>query len=147
MSIRIATEQDVLPLAKLVAALAHYYLEDSSDVLPAWFSETLSVSAFSARIASAEYLNFLFEEAGVIAGYISIKGGAHLYHLFVAEEFHGRGIGRALWMHAKGRIQSNTVSLRSSIYAVPIYKKFGFYESGAVGIKDGISFQPMVFEK
>jgi predicted GNAT family N-acyltransferase len=39
--------------------------------------------------------------------------------------------------------QSNRFTLRSSLYAVPIYKRFGFSESGPVGTKDGISFQPM----
>jgi len=143
MSIREATEQDVSQIAELVASLAYYYLNDPRDELPQWFSETLSLSAFSSRVSSPEYLNFVFDQAGVITGYISIKGQTHLYHLFVSEMSQGKGIARLLWRHAKERCQSDNFTLRSSIYAVPVYKRFGFSESGLVGIKDGISFQPM----
>lgn len=143
MSIRVATEKDVSQIKDLVSSLAHYYLNDPGDELPSWFSETLSLSAFSSRISSTEYLNFVFDEAGVIVGYVSLKGGAHLYHLFVSEKSQGNGIARLLWHHAKERSQGNNITLRSSIYAVPVYKRFGFTESGPIGFKDGISFQPM----
>lgn len=143
MSIRVAAKRDVPQIADLVASLAHYYLNDPSNKLPAWFSETLSLSAFYSRISSSEYQNFVFDEAGVIAGYISLKGGTHLYHLFVLEKSQGKGVARLLWNHAKECSQSNSFSLRSSIYAVPVYRRFGFSESGPLGTKDGISFQPM----
>ncbi|WP_299198695.1 GNAT family N-acetyltransferase [uncultured Amphritea sp.] len=143
MSIRIAVESDVLQIADLVASLSHFYLDEPGQELPFWFRESITEAAFAARVSSPEYLNFVFEEAGVLIGYISIKGGNHLYHLFVAEAFQGRGISRLLWLHAKERSQSKSFSLRSSLYAVPVYKRFGFVESGPVGSKDGISFQPM----
>ncbi|WP_425475087.1 GNAT family N-acetyltransferase [Brenneria uluponensis] len=41
----------------------------------------------------------------------------------------------------------NTYTVRSSIYAVPIYKKLGFKESESVTSKEGIRFQPMVLER
>ena len=143
MSIRLATEKDVSRIADLVASLAPYYLDESLKELPLWFSDSLSASAFSVRISSSEYMNFVFEEAGAIAGYISLKGKSHLYHLFVSKEYQGKGIARLLWQHAKECSQANSFFLRSSLYAVPIYKRFGFVESGPPGTKDGISFQPM----
>lgn len=39
----------------------------------------------------------------------------------------------------------DTTSVRSSIYAVPVYKRFGFLESGPAGSKDGVSFEPMEY--
>lgn len=143
MSIRIAVESDVHQIADLVASLSHFYLDEPGKELPVWFRESITEVAFAARVPSLEYLNFVYEEVGVLLGYISIKGGSHLYHLFVAEVFQGRGISRLLWLQAKERSQSKSFSLRSSLYAVPVYKRFGFVESGSVGTKDGISFQPM----
>lgn len=143
MGIRKAIETDVPKVASLVKSLAHYYLNEPSRELPSWLADTLTYEAFAARISSTEYLNFVFEEAGSIVGYIAIKKTGHLYHLFVAEECQGRGVSRLLWEHAKRHCQCNCFSLRSSIYAVPVYKRFGFLESGPVGTKDGVSFQPM----
>ena len=143
MSIRVANETDLPQIAGLVASLSHFYLDDPGKELPVWFRDSITEAAFAARVSSPEYLNFVYEEAGVLMGYISIKGGSHLYHLFVAQAFQGRGVSRLLWLHAKEHSQSKHFSLRSSLYAVPVYKRFGFVESGPVGTKDGISFQPM----
>src|SRR5690606_40652166 len=69
------------------------------------------------------------EVAGEIVGVVGMRDGSHVYHLFVAEEHQGRGLGRALWEHAKaeclrrGRPAAFTVN--SSRGAVPIYERFG----------------------
>lgn len=143
MSIRIAKENDVSQIRNLVMSLSHYYLSDPSENLPAWFEDTLSTTAFNERITNTEYQNLVFEENETIVGYISIKNGSHVYHLFVSSAFQGKGIARLLWEHARKLTGSGSYSLRSSIYAVPVYQRFGFVESGPVGYKDGIVFQAM----
>lgn len=143
MSIRVATTNDVRQTRDLVVSLAHYYLDRSAATLPSWFSDTLTLCSFSERLASPEYQNYVYEEAGSIVGYISIKAQSHLYHLFVSEEFQGKGIARRLWTHAREHSHASQFSLRSSLQAVPIYRHFGFTESGPIEVKDGISFQPM----
>lgn len=146
MSIRVAIEQDANALSELVGSLSHFYQEDTSKLLPEWFVDTIQVASFEARISSPEYLNLVYEEAGVIKGYISIKNASHLYHLFVCEELHGKGIATKLWQKARSvHPESRYYALRSSLYAVPVYLKFGFHKSGSVGFKDGIGFQPMEF--
>jgi GNAT superfamily N-acetyltransferase len=143
MSIRPAIQTDVTQIAGLVKSLAHFYLDDPRAELPSWLNETLSDEAFTSRISSSKYLNFVFEEADSIVGYISIESPGHLYHLFVSEKFQGKGISRLLWEHARQNCHDTTFSLRSSLHAIPVYKQFGFSESGPVGTKDGVSFQPM----
>lgn len=143
MTIRPAIESDVPHVARLVKSLAHYYLDDSSGELPKWLNDTLTFEAFSSRISGPDNLNFVYEESGIIVGYISVKEIGHLYHLFVADGFQGNGISRLLWEHAREHCHCNSFTLRSSLHAVPVYKRFGFMESGPVGTKDGVSFQPM----
>ncbi|MBI1425724.1 MAG: GNAT family N-acetyltransferase [Gammaproteobacteria bacterium] len=147
MSIRPANETDVPQIAVLVKSLAHYYLNDPSRELPSWLNNTLTYEAFADRISSSEYLNFVYEEAGTIVGYISINRNGHLYHLFVAEQSQGKGISRLIWEHAKQYCECVCFSVRSSLYAIPVYKRFGFCETGPVGTKDGVSFQPMELTK
>lgn len=143
MSIRTAIKTDVPAIAELVKSLAHYYLDDPGGTLPLWLEDTLTREAFLARISDANYSNVVFEESGSIAGYISVRSPGHLYHLFVPEEYQGKGISRSLWEYVRKQGQFSTFSVRSSIRAVPVYKRFGFMESGPVGTKNGISFQPM----
>lgn len=147
MGIRTANITDVPQLADLAKSLAHYYLSDPSGGLPSWLADTLTYEAFASRLSSAEYFNFVYEEDGSVIAYISINKNGHLYHLFVAEQFQGKGISRLLWECAKKSCQCNSYSLRSSLYAIPVYKRFGFSESGPVRTKDGVSFQPMEYSE
>lgn len=143
MSIRAASHVDIEQMVRLVKSLAFYYLDNPNAELPLWLKESLTKEAFEIRVSSSDYLNFVYEEEGSVIGYISVKQPGHLYHLFVAEEFQGRGISRLLWNYVLRNSECKTFSLRSSLYAIPVYKKFGFSESGPVGTKDGVSFQPM----
>ena len=146
MSIRIAIKQDSEALSKLVISLAHFYQEKPSEPLPKWIMDTLQPSSFESRINHSGYLNLVYEESSEIKGYISIKDTSHLYHLFVHEELHGKGIARQLWLRARSHFpESHHYTLRSSLFAIPVYSKFGFYKTDSIAFKDGIGFQPMAF--
>ncbi|MFT5707137.1 MAG: GNAT superfamily N-acetyltransferase [Oceanospirillaceae bacterium] len=143
MSIRAAKKNDVINISNLVASLSHCYLKNTGSDLPEWFDQTLTNSAFSKRIEDTDYSNFVYEIEGEIIGYIAIKGCSYLFHLFVSEKHQGEGLSRELWEFATKVCVSNIYTLRSSLYAIPVYRKFGFIESGPTGEKDGIGFQPM----
>jgi len=146
-NIRVVSPDDVKHISQLVKDLAHFYSNDSESTLPTWFTTTLTDSEFLKRIENKEYSNFLYEVEGIVVGYISIKNNNHLYHLFVSEQYQRKGIAKQLWRHAANKCMSNTYTVRSSLNAVPIYKKFGFVESGLAQHKDGVGFQPMVFKQ
>jgi len=143
MSIRSATPRDIKQISLLVTSLAHFYLNNSENNIPDWLSNTLTQKAFLTRIRSDEYVNFVYERQEKIIAYISIKKPNHLYHLFVSEHFQGKGIARLLWQHILNTGQYSTFTLRSSVYAIPIYKRFGFCEIGSLDTKDGVCFQSM----
>ena len=74
--------------------------------------------------------NFIFEEEGQLAGFISLVG-ERVCALFVAPEMQGRGIGRALLEHAK--ILKGRLSLRvyrENERALSFYEKCGFVAAG-----------------
>lgn len=145
MSIRAARVDDTENIRSLVLSLAHCYLPARQTVLPEWFAATLIPAEFSKRLSEDEYVNYVYEAAGKLVGYIAIKNGCHLYHLFVAGEHQHQGIARKLWRHASSRSKSTKFTVRSSLFAVPVYTKFGFKESGPVGEREGIQFQPMEY--
>lgn len=137
------SQHDVKQVSMLVRSLSHYYLNNSSNKLPEWFSTTLTECEFSNRLKNLYFTNLICEVNNSIVGYLSMKGDNHLYHLFVAEKQQGKGIAKKLWQHAMGICISEYYTLRSSLFAVPVYRNFGFIESGSALEKDGISFQPM----
>lgn len=143
MKVRGAIKDDASSLCTLVISLSHFYLENDQDELPSWFRETLTQEAFLNRIESDDYHNFVYEDQGKVIGYLSMKGNRHLYHLFVSEPYQGKGISRQLWNHVMIECVSDIYTLRSSLFAVPVYKRFGFKVSGDAEEKEGIGFQPM----
>jgi len=143
MNIRVTNKYDVSDICSLVTSLSHFYLKKGEWQLPNWFAETLTADAFLNRIQSEEYQNFVYEINGEIVCYLAIKGNSHLYHLFVSELHQGKGISRCLWDHAITNCATEIYTLRSSMYAVPIYQKFGFEAIGEATEKDGIVFQVM----
>jgi predicted N-acetyltransferase YhbS len=145
MKIRKARTSDIDKVAEIVRALSHYYLEDGMHDLPEWFKATLTDSAFAGRFSDSDYFNFVAEIDGTVVGYISVKAGFHLYHLFVASGFHNQGIARRLWQHCVCHLNIEQCTVRSSLFAVPVYSQFGFCVSGSRAFKDGIGFQPMVY--
>ena len=145
MKTRKAEIADVAGVAELVRGLSFYYSENGQDELPEWFRATITNSAFADRFDDPEYFNFVAEIHGSIVGYVSVKTGFHLYHLFVSSSFHNQGIAKSLWQHCVGQLNIEQCTVRSSIYAIPVYSKLGFTISGDRACKDGIGFQLMFY--
>lgn len=143
MSIRAANSSDAPRLRSLVSDLSRFYLRDPDTPLPTWLASTLSETAFLDRLSSNEHYNYVYELDGEVVAYISIKRPGHLYHLFVVESHQGQGIARLLWEHVAKQLDDCTYTVRSSLYAIPVYKRFGFVESASAGEKDGVLYQPM----
>jgi GNAT superfamily N-acetyltransferase len=143
MSIRVANQNDVSKICSLVLSLSHFYLENIESELPDWFAETLTERAFLNRTTNEEYQNFVYEVQGEIVGYLALKGGRHLYHLFVAENHQGKGISKCLWNYARNACIAEVYTLRSSLFAILVYQNFGFKVVGDAGEKEGIGFQSM----
>ena len=147
MIIRRACTEDVKKIATLVMSLSHYYLpkQELAKELPSWFLSSLTEDEFLYRIKQGDSSNFVYIIGNEIVGYISMKENSHLYHLFVSESHQRKGIANTLWQHVLGQNNAEKYTLRSSLYAVPVYKKWGFVETDSVREKDGIKFQSMEY--
>lgn len=145
MFIRKAELDDIPAIRELVCSLSHYFQAEPGNALPPWFAATLSDAAFAQRFTDSSYCNFVATMDGQLAGYIALNSGFHLYHLFVAPTFHRQGVAKRLWHHCLQQLPIAQCTVRSSLYAVPVYQQLGFRQSGLAGAKDGIHFQPMLF--
>jgi GNAT superfamily N-acetyltransferase len=83
---------------------------------------------------------------GALRGMLADRGAGHISLLFVQKEFHRQGISRALFAHYADVCREagvTGITVNSSPYAVEIYRKLGFAETGAEQTQNGIRFTPM----
>ena len=83
-----------------------------------------------------------------ITGVIELRDGHHVSLFFVDEAYQGRGLGGRLFREALalGQAQAGAagqISVNSSVYAVPIYERLGFAQTGSEETQNGIRFVPM----
>lgn len=143
MNVRQAMTEDVAEIRALVVSLSGFYLSDPHAAPPRWLTETLTVEQFGSRLGSTDFVNRVALVGGELVGYVCMKKNGHLYHLFVSEQHQGKGIARALWGSMLECCKCSTYTVRSSLYAVPMYKRLGFVETGPVAEQEGVQFQTM----
>ena len=80
------------------------------------------------------------ELKGVIAAH---EGRTHICCFFVKAQYQGQGIGRELWEFLKENSSSPCITVNSSPYAVPIYRKLGFVDTDTEQLSDGMRYTPM----
>ncbi len=143
--IRSASAVDASAISTLVSALSQYVLDDSTNNDLAPFLTSLTTAAYLERIESPRFVHYVAEDLNGICGVIALRDNSHLFHLFVRSDAHRKGIARALWEHAKALSLSNTFTVNSALFAVPVYARFGFIENGDQQTANGVTFVPMVF--
>ena len=84
------------------------------------------------------------ELKGVIA---TNKNRRHICCFFVKAQYHRQGIGRKLWEYLLANSSSEVITVNSSPYAVPVYRKLGFVDTDAEQLSDGMRYTPMKYER
>lgn len=100
------------------------------------------------RYFQSGYRYHLAECAGRLVGVVAVRDNSHLYHLFVDETCHRRGIARSLWDIAKRESiaagNPGRFTVNSSLFALEIYRRLGFVETGTPECRHGVVFVPTV---
>lgn len=106
----------------------------------------MGIAEFHGYINSpADMAKLTFYEArinGRLVGVLAMRGH-HISLFFVDEQFHRRGIGRALFEYMKNECEHKTFTVNSSPFAVGFYIELGFKPLSAELCKNGIKFTPM----
>ncbi len=87
-----------------------------------------------------------FRDDYTLIGVIATRNfGGHISLFFVKREYQMQGIGKKLFLEAVRRSKTNIMTVNSSPFAIPVYKKMGFYETDSEKEKNGILFTPMMY--
>lgn len=87
-------------------------------------------------------------EGDSLLGVIATRNeGSHVALFFVRQIYHRQGVGKKLFEYAAKLCGSDTITVNSSPYAVPIYRRLGFVDQDVEQLKDGIRYTPMKYTK
>lgn len=106
------------------------------------------VQTFYNCITTPSYIAMLvfygaFEENELLGIIATRNGGKHIAMFFVADAYHRQGIGRKLFEEVLKDCTADRITVSSSPYAVPVYHKLGFVDTGLERITDGMRYTPM----
>ena len=141
--IRKANASDAEAISRLVTGLAHYFVADPASLEVGPFLAGLTAPSYAERIGSSSFSHYIAEDSTGTCGMIALRDGSHVYHLFVRADAHGQGVARALWEHAKALSGHSTFTVNSSLFAIPVYERFGFVAKTAPQTAGGLVFVPM----
>ncbi len=124
--------------------VAHEYPQEGIDT----FKEFIQPEELQKMIENEKIFMLGCFDMGKLVGAVAIMDFCHVSLLFVDKEYQCKGIAKALFTKALELcIQKNPelceMTVNSSIYAVPIYKKLGFNITGEPATNNGITFVPM----
>ncbi|RXJ96291.1 hypothetical protein CRV00_01335 [Malaciobacter molluscorum] len=142
--IRIPKLKDAKELSILVTSLLSYLFEDTT---PSWFKDEISENSFEERLKDKSYKHYIYTINEKIVGFITIKEENKLFHLFVDESFHKKGIAKKLFECVKTNMDITDMKVNASLYAVAFYEALGFEKSGKQEHFKGLDYQPLIYNK
>jgi GNAT superfamily N-acetyltransferase len=147
MEFRAGLPADAEVIAGLIASFQSELTDDPSGAGAEKFLASVSLKAEREYLSSKRYLYLLAYSDSQLAGFIAIRDGCHLFHLFVERTYQRQGIARLLWERALCELcvprGDGGLTVNSSLSAVSVYQSFGFVPTGPVQHEHGISFLPM----
>jgi GNAT superfamily N-acetyltransferase len=149
MEVRELTRTEISPAMELVwRVFSEFEAPEYSGEGVETFRAFIQPDEIYKMLDAGEMLIFGAFMNGSLRGVLAEKGAGHISLFFVRKEFHRQGIGRALFEHyadACMKRQIARVTVNSSPYAVPVYRKLGFSDTDAEQLQNGIRYVPMEY--
>ena len=113
------------------------------------FAEFVTDEMLKRLFLQGKYLLFVAVKEDKMIGLISLRSGNHISLLFVDNEYHRKGVGKALIKYLQEYMLANTgyekMTVNAAPYGVPFYHAVGFMDTGVETRKEGIIYTPMEF--
>jgi ribosomal protein S18 acetylase RimI-like enzyme len=148
LTIRPAIESDAPGISALIYSQLHHRAPAAVDPAPPEFLAGFSLETIRGYIANARYRYLVALTGMQLVGVLGTRDSHRLLHFFVAGPYQRRGIARALWSRARSDLMGAAngelrLLVNSSIYAIPVYEKFGFKACGPPIEGTGVTYVPM----
>ena len=148
LDIRAAEPSDAAAISALVSALVtQFIVPDCSSAGAAILLNSMTTAAIAGYISQPNFDYQVATLEGELVAVVATRDNSHLYHLFVAEAYQGRGYARLLWQQAKRRCferaGTKIFTVNASPYAEALYRRFGFVAIQGRREQQGIVDVPM----
>ncbi|HEY9102827.1 GNAT family N-acetyltransferase [Chitinimonas sp.] len=147
--LRPAHSADAAAISTLIRSLSHLVLlhPDGRGAEP--FLASIGPAAISGYITDPRYCYQLVMAEGELAGVLAVRDGSHLFHLFIAPAWQGRGLGARVLTQAMARVLAAhpRMTVNASLNAISFYAKAGFVPVGEQVAQDGVAFLPMALDR
>lgn len=147
LTFRRADAADAPAISALIASVMHYMTLRPDGQGAETFKASLAPAAIAGYIAAPAYHYQVALLRDQVVGVVALRERCHVFHLFVAPAFHHRGFGRQLWQSARAASiaagHAGDITVNSSVYAAPMYRRFGFADAGPRVEQNGIAYIPM----
>ncbi|WP_196139133.1 GNAT family N-acetyltransferase [Aliikangiella sp. G2MR2-5] len=80
-----------------------------------------------------------------LIGVVGMKSPDYLFHLFIEESSHNKGIATQLWQEALVWSDATEISVNASRYALKFYQKLGFIKVDEMKDVNGVIYFPMKY--
>jgi len=144
---RAGSPQDAEAVAGLIASFQRELTDDPSGAGAERYLASVSVESEREYLASERYRYIMACAGSDLAGFIAIRDGSHVFHLFVARAYQRMGLARLLWERALRDLcapnAEGVFTVNSSLSAVPVYEAFAFAPADSIQRAHGIAFLPM----
>ncbi len=151
MRVRRATVADAQRISRLIRSLSGSFFLSPTATGAEPFLQSIGEQAIRGYISASNFSYHVAEAENEIVGLVALRDNSHLYHLFVSQDFQGKGLGRCLWQRVRQAAlqtgNSGRFTVNSSLNAVPVYERFGFVATGATIEKNGVAFVPMELQQ
>lgn len=148
LHIRPAEPSDAVAISTLVSALVtKFIVPDCSPSGAVILLNSMTAAAIAGYISQPNFDYQLATLQGELVAVVATRDNSHLYHLFVAEPYQGRGYAALLWQQAKkrciDRAGSKVFTVNASPYAEGLYQRLGFVAMQGRRENHGIVDVPM----
>jgi GNAT superfamily N-acetyltransferase len=148
---RLGAPDDAAAIARLLRRVAARWLwpDQPAAAIPVILRNMTAPAVRKAMVEGRRYHTAWRNDH--LVGVLAMRDDSHVFHLFIATRWQGRGVGRRLWQRAMAdavrRAGTRRFTVNSSRVAVPAYRRLGFVEtSGEVASPLGVLSTPMVYE-
>jgi GNAT superfamily N-acetyltransferase len=143
-SIHHAVVTDASDISKLIASTSETCCFFEAAPSPDWHLNSIQTQAIETLIASDRIVFLSAIHNQTIAGVLAIEDKSSIKYFFVHPDQQEMGIGQLLWQFAKkSGMFGETLKVRSSLFAVPVYERLGFESIGPPSSFNGLHFQSM----
>lgn len=151
INIRKATKIDAEAISRLLVRLTEKHVCPTCDKsVHEALLNSMSPESVEKYLSENHFYMVAITPGGEIIGVAGIRDNSHLYHLFVSDNYQGKGLSRKLWETVKNVALDNgnngCFTVNSAVNAEGVYLKFGFKRTAGIRNRAGMVDVPMFLE-